>query len=102
MNSNKKTATAVGALFLIVFITSLVGSGLVEDILYAPDYIVNAGGLISVVDEYEHKGHRQKRVLERIAIIPKNLRKILARSKRSHRPPFEIANEMAEKIFNKY
>lgn len=39
MNSNKKTATAVGALFLIVFITSLVGSGLVEDILYAPDYL---------------------------------------------------------------
>lgn len=39
MISNKKTARAVGALFLIVFITSLVGSGIVEDILYAPDYL---------------------------------------------------------------
>lgn len=39
MNPNKKTARAVGALFLIVFITSLVGSGIVEDILYAPDYL---------------------------------------------------------------
>jgi len=27
-----------------------------RDILYAPDYLVNAGGLISVVDEYENIG----------------------------------------------
>ena len=73
-----------------------------QGILYAPDYIVNAGGLISVVDEYEHKGHQQKRVSRRIAIIPKNLRKILKSSKRSNNPPFEIANAMAENIFNKY
>ena len=38
MNSNKKTAATVGALFLIAMVASLVGGGLVESVISAPDY----------------------------------------------------------------
>ena len=37
MNANKKTAVTVGALFLTAMVASLVGGGLVESVLSAPD-----------------------------------------------------------------
>ena len=37
MNTNKKTAATVGALFLIAMVASLVGGGLVESVISAPD-----------------------------------------------------------------
>ena len=42
MNSNKKTARIVGALFLIVIVTNIIGSEYLESILYDPDYLTNA------------------------------------------------------------
>ncbi|EKD62580.1 MAG: Leucine dehydrogenase [uncultured bacterium] len=71
-----------------------------KGILYAPDYVVNAGGLISVYDEYEYHNSKIKRVLKRLAIVKKNMQAILAKSKKVNKPPVEIANQMAEKIFN--
>ena len=46
MNSNKKTAIIVGALFLIAMVTSLVGGVWLESILTTPDYLrtVSANG----------------------------------------------------------
>jgi hypothetical protein len=41
MNSNRKTATIVGALFLTVMVTWFIGSELIESILNAPDYLIN-------------------------------------------------------------
>ena len=41
MNSNRKTARIVGALFLTAMVTSLLGGGLLESILNAPDYLNN-------------------------------------------------------------
>ena len=69
-------------------------------ILYAPDYVVNAGGLISVVDEYEHKRFNSQRVMRRVLGIRKNLRTIFALAKRQQRPTYVIADEIAEKHFN--
>jgi hypothetical protein len=37
MNSNKKTAATVGALFLVAMVTSLVGGGMVESVISAPE-----------------------------------------------------------------
>ena len=37
MNTNKKTAATVGALFLIAMVASLVGGGLVESVISVPD-----------------------------------------------------------------
>jgi len=73
-----------------------------NSILYAPDYVINAGGLISVVDEYEQKNHDEQRVLKRIDTIPQMLEKILVEAKNLNQPPSEIADKMAEKVFNGY
>ena len=70
------------------------------DILYAPDYVVNAGGLIAVVDEYEHKNFDQNRVEKRIKNIRKTLQIIFDRHKKTKKATNIIANKMAEKIFN--
>lgn len=69
-------------------------------ILYAPDYVVNAGGLISVVDEYEHHDFDAKRVLRRVLRIRKNLENIFAAARRTRRPTHMVADEFAEKYFN--
>lgn len=69
-------------------------------ILYAPDYVVNAGGLICVFDEYENGRHKAGRVLKKVARIKNTLELILAQSRKKRRPPFLIANKMAEKKFN--
>ena len=41
MNSNKKTAIIVGVLFITATATYMLGSGYLEPILYAPDYLIN-------------------------------------------------------------
>lgn len=69
-------------------------------ILYAPDYVVNAGGLISVVDEYENENLSYRRTKKKVANIRNTLQKILGKSRKMHKAPNLIANEMAEKIFN--
>jgi len=69
-------------------------------ILYAPDYIVNAGGLISVVDEYENKKRSGRRVAKRVKNIKRTLRKILNDSKKRNRATNLIADEMAKTFLN--
>ncbi len=71
-------------------------------ILYAPDFVVNAGGLISVVDEYEYGNFRVKRVVKRVEVIKTNIKKIIRKSKRTGRSTDKIARELAEKTFQSY
>ena len=70
-------------------------------ILYAPDYLINAGGLISVVDEYEHKNHNSRRVNQRLLGIKKTLTKVIKMSERKKSPTNLIADQLAEKIINR-
>ena len=71
-------------------------------ILYAPDFVVNTGGLIAVANEYEHKKFNEKRLSEKVRNIGKTLKDIFAQSKETNTPSNIIANKMAEKIFNSY
>ena len=41
MNSTKKTARIVGILFLLVFITHILGTNIIETLTYAPDYLTS-------------------------------------------------------------
>ena len=70
-------------------------------VLYAPDYVVNAGGLIAVVDEYENGTHRVKRVSRRVEKIADQLKKVIKKSKKSSLPTNRVSDQMAEEIFNK-
>lgn len=72
------------------------------DILYAPDYVVNAGGLIAVYDEYEHSDYDAERVREKVVKIEGRLDALIKASREQNRPISRIANEMAERIFNNY
>lgn len=63
-------------------------------VLYAPDYVINAGGIISVSREYQG-GATEAQVLEDIARIPVRLTEIFERARRESRATYEIADEMA-------
>jgi len=62
-------------------------------ILYAPDYVINAGGIISVAREYY--GGTEAQVLEDIRGIPARLTEVFERARRESRATNEIADRMA-------
>ncbi|MBI3610237.1 MAG: Glu/Leu/Phe/Val dehydrogenase [Nitrospirae bacterium] len=63
-------------------------------ILYAPDYVINAGGLINIACEME--GYRKDRAEERVAGITENLARVFARAKEEKITPLEAADRLAE------
>jgi leucine dehydrogenase len=64
-----------------VLLESHHGEALAErGILYAPDYVINAGGLINVADELE--GYNERRATKRVMRIEERIRSIIAISKR--------------------
>ncbi len=71
-------------------------------ILYVPDYVANAGGLIAVFDEYQNTSYDRARVAQAVQHIPETLRKIFAESRAENITSSRIANRMAERIFNGY
>ena len=69
-------------------------------ILYAPDYVINAGGIINVALEYLGQGNRAA-VLERVDAIPSRLRAIWTESKTSGEPAAVVADRMARKLIGR-
>ena len=69
-------------------------------ILYAPDFAINAGGIIDVF--YERTGATPETVRAHVETIGDTLTEIFNRSGRSGRPTGEIANELAEERFKKH
>ncbi len=66
-------------------------------VLYAPDYVINAGGIISVGREYLG-GATAESILAEIHRIPVRLTEIFARSSATNRPTSELADEMARQL----
>jgi leucine dehydrogenase len=62
-------------------------------ILYAPDYVINAGGIISVAREYY--GGTEAQVVEDIHGIPARLSEIFERARRESRTTNEVADQIA-------
>jgi len=65
-------------------------------ILYAPDYVINAGGIIRVACEYLQQG-TEPEVRARIARIPVTLRQVLEQAARESLPTDVVADRMAER-----
>lgn len=65
-------------------------------ILYAPDYVANAGGLINIAQELRPGGYSRARALAQVATIETTLAEIFERSERENRPTHEIADQVAE------
>jgi leucine dehydrogenase len=68
-----------------------------REILYAPDYVINAGGVISVAREYLGATSEDE-VRAEIARIPERLLQIFAQAEESGRPTNAIADELARSI----
>jgi leucine dehydrogenase len=69
-------------------------------ILYAPDYVINAGGIINVSTEYLRDGDASV-VRERIAAIPERLDRIWADSAETGRDPAAVADAMAQRLIGR-
>lgn len=65
-------------------------------VLYTPDYVINAGGLINVAAELEPDGYDRQAVMEKVARIPLALADIFARADAEGRPTNDIAEAMAQ------
>ncbi len=68
-----------------------------RDILYAPDYVINAGGIINVAHEY-YGGSSEEKVRTEIGRIPERLEQIFKEAKASKQPTNVIADELARRI----
>jgi valine dehydrogenase (NAD+) len=66
-----------------------------RDILYAPDYVVNAGGVIQVADEIQ--GFRMERARARAERIFDTTRQILRLADDEGVPPAAAADRLAER-----
>ena len=69
-------------------------------ILYAPDYVINAGGIINVCTEYLGDGDATL-VRRRIEGIPVRLEQIWAESDDTGRDPASVADAMAQKLIGR-
>jgi leucine dehydrogenase len=67
-----------------------------RDILYAPDYVINAGGIISVSHEYRGQSSAAAVQID-IEKIPQRLHALFESAAASGRPTNELADELARK-----
>ncbi|GAA0346229.1 branched-chain amino acid dehydrogenase [Bacillus carboniphilus] len=68
-------------------------------IVYAPDYVINAGGVINVADELY--GYNRERALKKVELIYNNIEKVIEISKRDNIPTYMAADRMAEERIEK-
>lgn len=68
-----------------------------EGILYAPDYVINAGGVIDVA--FERTGYDLKKVVTKVEGIAESLAEIFQRADAEQRPTSEVADDLARERF---
>ena len=65
-------------------------------ILYAPDYVINAGGLINIAEELRPSGYDRGRALAKVQTIGETLTELFERAEREQAPTNEIADRLAK------
>jgi len=65
-----------------------------KGIRYAPDYVINAGGLIAIYMESKHSTAEEG--IKKVEEIEEKIDKIIAVSKEHNEPTYEIANKLAD------
>jgi leucine dehydrogenase len=69
-------------------------------ILYAPDYVINAGGIINVGLEYLGRGDEAE-VRARIRLIPDRLEQVWAESAQTGDPAARVADRIAQRLIGR-
>lgn len=65
-----------------------------KGIIYAPDYVINAGGVINVADEL--KGYNRERALKKVEGVYDSIERVIEIAKRDKIPTYKAADRMAE------
>jgi len=68
-------------------------------ILYAPDYVLNAGGIIDIA--YQQQGDSRKDMLAHVEGIGSTLAEILDRADAESTPTYQVADQLAEERFSR-
>lgn len=68
------------------------------DILYAPDYVINAGGIINIFFEQDEDGYSADKATAKVGEIYQTLTEIFERSKADNMPTYKVADIMAQEI----
>jgi glutamate dehydrogenase/leucine dehydrogenase len=72
-----------------------------RNILYVPDYLVNAGGLIDVTAELRPHGMSAARIEQKVREIPKTAERIIRLAERRSEPANVTADRLAETRFKR-
>ena len=67
-----------------------------KEILYAPDYVINAGGLINATAEFNNGGYNAVASRDKVNSIYDILLKLFDQAEKEQKPTCIVANEMAE------
>ena len=70
-----------------------------EGILYVPDYVINAGGVINVYEEIH--GYDRDRALKKASAIYDNVQRVIELAKRDSISTAKAADRMAEERFKR-
>ncbi|MFD2925909.1 branched-chain amino acid dehydrogenase [Halobacillus naozhouensis] len=65
-----------------------------KGVVYTPDYVINAGGVINVADELH--GYNEERAMKRVETIYSNVAGVFEISRRDNIPSYVAADRMAE------
>lgn len=68
-------------------------------ILYAPDYVINSGGLIYVA--LQHQGQSQSVITGHLSQIGTRLTEVFAHAQAEKRSPARVADALAERLLNR-
>ena len=73
-----------------------------NNVVYVPDYVANAGGLISVVSEYYNKDIEPDELMTSISKIGDRVTEILKKSSATNTPTHVLADQIARKTIESY
>ncbi|UXH44519.1 branched-chain amino acid dehydrogenase [Rossellomorea vietnamensis] len=68
-------------------------------IVYAPDYVINAGGVINVADELY--GYNSERAMKKVEQVYNNVERVIEIANRDNVPTYVAADRMAEERIEK-
>lgn len=68
-------------------------------ILYTPDYVINAGGVINIAEEFD--GYNDERALKKVEGVYDNVVNVIELAKRDHIPTWQAADRVAEERIEK-
>lgn len=72
-----------------------------KGILYAPDYVINGGGIINVAFELRPEGYNADESTAKVKEIYQTLKNLFERADKEQKPTNEIADLMAQEIIKK-